>query len=253
MSVRTNVLVGSLALGCVISPWSYGDHHMEMQFVPAHINVCSFRDGKDWGDLDKLNEEFAEFVGEEGTDYSYWILTPRFREDSEMHFAWLGSWNSGAGFGAGFDNWAANAGKLEQMFADTADCGSNMMAITPIVADPENGPTDGVVWFSRCTLEDDKGLGDAVAAHAKGSAAMMEMGVQAQSWAFLPVLGFGDAEHDYYHVATFDSYTGLGAGFDANFNMGGWKARAESMDGVASCASPNLYDFRIKMQGQQPE
>jgi hypothetical protein len=81
---------------------------------------------------------------------------------------------------------------------------------------------------------------------------MQEMGVEAQSWAFVPTLGFGNAKWDYYHVATFDSYAALGAGFDANYNKGGWKARAEPMAGVASCASPNLYDFRIKMQGAAP-
>ena len=237
----------------VTAPIVAADSHGEMQFVPAHINVCSFRDGKSWGDLEKLNEAFAGFIGDSPTDYSYWILTPRFREDSDMHFAWLGSWNSGAGFGGGFDNWVANAGDLEQMFYETAECGSNMMAIANIMVDPDNPPTNGVVWFARCTLADGKELSDAVAAHAEGSSAMRDLGVESQSWAFVPALGFGDIEFDYYHVATFDSYAALGAGFDANFNQGGWKARMEPMAGVASCSSPNLYDYRIKQQGQAPE
>ena len=238
-----------LAGGLVCTPLVHADSHMEMQFAPGHLNVCSFRDGKDWGDLEKLNKAFMDWVGDNPSDYSYWILTPRFREDTDMHFGWLGSWNSGAGFGAGFDNWADSAGEVQQMFVETADCGSNMVAIAPIVADPEDPPTNGVVWFSRCTIDDDASMEDAMKAHAAGSAAMRELGVDAQSWAFVPTLGFGDAKFDYYHVAAFDSYSDLGKGFDANFNQGGWKARMEPMKDVVSCASPNLYDFRIKLQG----
>lgn len=244
--IATSLMTG----GLIFTPLVQADSHMEAQYVPAHINACTFRDGKGWSDLEALNEAFLGYIGDEPTDYSYWILTPRFRESTDMHFGWLGSWNSGEGFGAGFDGWAADGGEVQQMFYETAECGSNMVAIAPISADPEDPPTNGVVWFSRCTLDDDASMEDAMKAHAEGSAAMRELGVEAQSWAFVPTLGFGDAKFDYYHVAAFDSYADLGNGFDANFNKGGWKARMEPMEGVVSCASPNLYDFRIKLQGQ---
>ena len=242
----TSLFVG----GLICAPLAGADNHMEMQMVPAHLNDCRFQDGKSWEDLDKLTEAFNAYASQGASDYSYWILTPRFREDNALHFVWLGSWNSGAGFGAGFDGWVADAADLEQMFAETADCGSHMVAIAPIVADPEDPPTDGVVWFARCELDDDAELPDAMKAHAEGSAVMRALGVEAHSWAFLPTLGFGDVDFDYYHVATFDSYADLGKGFEANFNQGGWKGRMEPMEDVASCATPNLYDFRIKLAGQ---
>jgi hypothetical protein len=80
----------------------------------------------------------------------------------------------------------------------------------------------------------------------RGGKGMMEAGApEAASWVFLPGLGFGDVDFDYYQVVSWPTYTGFGSAFDAFFNNGGWKAQTEAMTDTVECQSPNLYDSRL--------
>lgn len=74
------------------------DHHMEMQFAPTELMTCAYKDGKDNDDLRKLTNAFTKWVKKNHTEYTYYLLSPNWREDaSEWDFAWVGSWTSGAG------------------------------------------------------------------------------------------------------------------------------------------------------------
>lgn len=221
------------------------DHHMEMQFAPAHMMTCEYNDGKGSKDLDRLTKAFTKWAKNNSDNYTYYILTPAFHEGAQWDFAWLGSWTSGAGMGSGYDAWMADDDGVAAMFADVGSCGASMASVTPITMPDQDGPWDsGVVWFSRCNIDDDAGLADAIGAHRTMSKAMSEMGQVSASWAFLPALGFGDVEFDYYHAQAWPSYSQLGSGFDAYFNKGGWKTQAAAQKDVVECSSPNLYDFR---------
>lgn len=230
----------------VVALPAQADHHMELKFAPSEMMTCAYKDGKDRDDLDKLTKAFSKWAKKNDPDYTFYILSPNFHEGAEdWDFAWIGSWSSGTGMGTGYDAWVKDNGDVGPMFDDVMDCNSSLAAVTPISAPDDGDPWErGVVWFSRCELQGDAGLGEAVAAHRAMSDAMTKMGETSVSWAFVPALGFGDAEMDYYQVQAWPSYSEIGAGFDNFFNKGGWKPQAE-VNEKAECASPNLYNFRL--------
>lgn len=244
-------ILGSVALSTgllsLIAIPAQADHHMEMQFGANHMMTCSYNEGKDSSDLTKATNAFTKWVKKTANDYTYYILTPAFHEDSsQWDYAMIGSWPSGAGMGSGYDAWMADDDGVGAMFADVATCDASLAAVTPIVM-PEDGEgpwESGIVWFSRCDIDDGSGLAEAVGAHRRMAKAMSDMGEVSASWAFLPALGFGDIDFDYYHVQAWPSYGQLGSGFDAYFNKGGWKTQAAAQEDVVECSSPNLYDFR---------
>jgi hypothetical protein len=244
-TVFNSILVTTGVLS-LVSISAQAEHHMEMQFAPSELMTCAYNEGKNSDDLKKLTNAFTKWVKKNDPDYTYYILSPAFHEDaSDWDFALVGSWSSGAGMGSGYDAWMADSDDVGPMFDDVMDCNSSLASVTPISLPEEGGPWEkGVVWFSRCELEDDASLGAAIAAHRSMAAAMTEMGETSVSWAFVPALGFGDADMDYYQVQAWPSYGQLGAGFDNFFNKGGWKLQAE-VNEMTECSSPNLYTFRL--------
>jgi hypothetical protein len=218
---------------------------MAMEFGPSELMTCTYNEGKDSDDFEKLTDAFTKWVKKNDPDYTYYALASSFHEDSS---AWdvgiLGIWNSGTGWGKGYDAWMSDDDDVGAMFADVMECNNSLAAVTEITSRPETGPWDtGVVWFSRCEMEDDVTLVDAIGAHRAQIDAAREMGEDTVSWAFLPALGFGDAEFDYYQVQAWPSYSEIGGGFDNFFNKGGWKYQ-EAVGEKTSCSSPNLYNFR---------
>jgi len=224
---------------------------MAMEFTPVEMMACSFKEDKSWDDLKELTKAFNKWLQKSDKDYTYWTFAPVFREDNELDFAWIGGWSSGAMFGSSWDNWFEDDDDVGELFNETADCVNSLASVTTLRAPEDGWPEDGVTWFSRCTLVEGASLADAAAAHAGMGNAMDEMGSPAASWLFLPALGFGDVEFDYYHVESWNDFATLGAGFDAYFNQGGWKKGNELMSGVSECASPNLYRYKLQHEGDR--
>jgi hypothetical protein len=219
----------------------------EMRFAPVELFACTFNDGQDMDDLMDVSKSFNKWLEKNDPGYTYWVLTPRYRETgSEMDFAWIGSWADGASMGGGYDSWVADDGGTGAEFAEVMDCDYSLSSVTEIHVPEGDWPEQSVVWFSRCEREDDVSLADAVGAHRMAGKGMMEAGApEAASWVFLPGLGFGDVDFDYYQVVSWPTYTGFGSAFDAFFNNGGWKAQTEAMTDTVECQSPNLYDSRL--------
>jgi len=249
---------GALALavaGMFTSTALPGEAHAQdgtaLEFTPVEMMACSFKEDKEWDHLDKLTEAFNKWLKKGDKDYTYWTFEPVFREDNELDFAWIGGWTSGAMFGKSWDNWFDDDNDVGKLFNETADCVNSLASVTTIRAPADGWPEAGVTWFSRCTLEEGVSLRDAASAHGAMGSAMADMGSPAASWLFLPALGFGDVEFDYYHVESWDDFATLGAGFDAYFNQGGWMKANELMDDVTQCASPNLYRYKLRREGDR--
>ncbi|MDA8752632.1 hypothetical protein N9M39_00565 [Halieaceae bacterium] len=224
--------------------------------APVEMFICRWQEGKDMDDLRKVVSSFNKWADKHDAAYTAWTITPQFRSvsspDDVFHVGWIGAWPDGASMGGGMDAWMSEGGDVAASMAEVVDCSSaHMLAASYVVSAPDGPPDNGIVWFSSCTLEEGATLKDALAAHSKVSADMKAMGSKSSTWAFVPTLGAGDIEFDYYQVVAHDSYADLGANFDRWFNGGaGAKARA-AMDGVASCDSPRLYDAALMRDGSQ--
>lgn len=214
--------------------------------LPVELFACQWQDGKDMEDLRKVTERFNSWADKRDSAYNAWTLIPVFRTAEEgLDVGWIGSWGSGPEMGASLGTWMSEGRDMAADFNEVIDCSdAHALMASYAVNAPEGPPGDGLVWFSSCTLGEGVSIDQAMAAHRKVAAMMREMGGKASSWVFVPALGAGDIEFDYYHVVLHDSYADLGSNFDRYFNSGGYSRAAASMQDVASCDSPRLYDAR---------
>lgn len=220
--------------------------------VPVEMFYCDFREGKAMKDLTAVASDFAKWAKKRG-DYSAWIITPQFRTtEATWEVGWLGSWTSGAGMGAGIDAYRAEGGKLAAAFDEVITCSGHGLASSMEIHAPSGPPDDGLVWFSSCSLDEDASMADALKAHGQYSAAMRDMGATGgSSWAFVPTLGGGSPDFDYYHVSAWTRYADFGKGYDLYFNGGGLAAMEEATDDVVSCDAPRIYDARLVVRAAE--
>lgn len=235
--------VGAAVFVALATAPANADDHMAAQ--PVELYACTFRDGKGMKDLEKANDNFKKWAASNTSGHSAWMITPQFRSmETEFHVGWIGAYQSAEDFGASTDKWVNASGSVSQAYYDVVDCGHAMMS-SYATGGQGAAPGDGVVWFSRCSLEGDASVADAAAGHAQVAAMMQEMGAGGSSWVFVPGLGSGDAEFDYYHVAAWPSYPAFAKAWEAYVNGGGM-ARADALlEGASSCKSPNMYDAQL--------
>ncbi len=228
--------------------WAQAVYAQERKAVPVEFFACNWQDGKGMSDLAKVIEKFGEYADKNDSGYSAWALTPQFTNDPDGAFdvGWLGSWPDIASFGKSQDNWMAKGGDVAKDFAAVVDCsGRHELASSVVLNPPEQAPTDGVVMFYACTLNDGKTGEDAIAAGSKLAAAMKTLGSSPASWIFFPGLGAGNIDFDYWRVIAFSNYADLAASAEVYLNGGGWKKTQEILGPVASCSSPAVFDARL--------
>lgn len=219
------------------------------KFYPLDMYSCALKDGVTMKDVDKLDRQFAKWAEQHDPGQTAWRMTPQWREDNDLEVAYLGTWATGAMMGHGMKAWSETAGEVSAAYAEKMTCNHSMASSMPIDLPEDYEPGSGVVWFSRCSVEEGAGWGDAVKAHTATAAAMEELGSDALNWLVRPGLGFGETGFDYYHVAAFPGYEALGAGFDTFFSGGGMHKQREATAGVISCGSPNVYDVTLIRAG----
>jgi hypothetical protein len=221
------------------------------KMIPVELFACSWRDGKNMADLDKVNGRFNKWVDKNVPGYTAWVITPQFRAmEGEFDVGWIGSWADGMAMGKFVSAFTGGDHGLGQAYDEVVDCSGShvLMSSLPVMA-PDGPPDDGVVLFSSCTLAEGGSAAAAVKAHGELAGKLKSMGMKSSSWIFYPALGFGEAKYDYMSVVGFTSYEDLGEGFEIMANKGGLQERDRHMEGVASCDSSRAYDARLVRRG----
>lgn len=212
---------------------------------PVELFACTFKEGKGYDDLAKVNEKFRKWAKKNDSGYSAWTITPQFRtNDGQFDVGWIGSWQAGADMGKGLDNWMSNNDGIGADYGEVIECSHSLVSSVAINA-PAGPPNDGVVWFSSCSLNDGANHAQAFEAHKKLSAGMRTMGGKGQSWLMYPVFGFKDAEFDYYSVVSFNNYQELGEAWHLWTNGKGYEKHGAALASLLSCDSPRVYDARL--------
>ena len=241
-------VTGVLAVAVSTATPALADNH-QANVDPVDMYTCTFREGKGFDDLDKLDARWKKWAAKNDPGQSAWRLVPILRAgDQPFDVGYLASWTNGAAMGAGMDAWGA-AGELLDDYVATIDCGHALAASVEVNA-PNGPPENGVVWFSSCKVNEGRTQQDAFEAHSAVSGAIREMGGKAQSWLFYPSLGFGDVEFDYWSVVSFNSMSELGEGWELYYNGGGWQ-KAAAMNDAADCDSPRVYSANAMQMGPQ--
>jgi len=209
----------------------------------VEIYTCSYADGKDSADLDKVVAKWNKWADREGmSDYSAWTMTP-FYSSAEQDFdlIWLGVTATGKGMGAVQDMWLAKSGSLGEEFDSVTPCDAHsMFAAVQFKAPPEReGPSNIVLGFSDCTIGDDFHFSTDVAPALKAWGEFRaDHGSTAGMWAFFPVHGGGGEEYDFKFIVSHGNYTEQGADFD---DYDPAKAREIFPYGMLDCDSSRSY------------
>ena len=211
--------------------------------APVDFRACNFRDGKSMKDLDKVSAKFRQYANKNDFAYAAWILTPQYHGGAEFDVGWLGAWPDSEAFGVSMEKWNAAGNEVAAEFNQVIDCsGRHEMAISLPINAPESTPTNGVVMFYQCNLNDGKTLDNAYAAHLESGQAMKAKGSLAMSWFYLPAVGTGDIGYDYHHVVAFSRYSDMGATMEMYVNGGGQKAQQKILGSVSNCDTPVAFD-----------
>lgn len=73
--------------------------------VPVELFTCSFQDGKDMDDLNKVIARFNKWSDQHNPAYTAWVITPQFRSsDDEFQLGWIGAWADGTSMGEAWAN-----------------------------------------------------------------------------------------------------------------------------------------------------
>ena len=151
----------------------------------------------------------------------------------------------GESYGVSMEKWQTDpaARDLQAKFGQVMDCGGRreLSFSWPINA-PDATPTDGVLLVYECSLDDDKTLEDAYAAHLEWGTVKKGLGFLDNSWMFVPAIGTGDLDFDYRHSVIFYRYSDLGAAIEVYANGGARQTRDKIYAGTISCKTPMILD-----------
>ena len=255
MNTKTTIAVSCLAL----YTWSgiaQADHHMEAEaasFEPVEIFTCSYNDGQDQGDLDRVIGRYNKWADKNDKDYTAFVMTKGFtNSEQDFDILWLGVWDDGHKMGAGTDNFITNSGSLQAEFDKVLTCPVHQLNASVNIKPPmnETPPDTSVVTFSSCTLAEGKSPEDGFEAHTKWAAYLTENGSKAGMWILYPGIGSGDTDFDYYVVMAHPDYTSVGHDFELFGNGGGWRKAGEIFGGVVSCDGARAYNSRVVRRGE---
>jgi hypothetical protein len=261
MDMRRNLFSALFMVAVALPPAGMAQEAVERETAnPVEMFACSWRPGKGMNDLLRVTESWNSWADQNAPGYSAWILSPYLRTaDRPMDVGWIGSWFSSEDMAATMRNWMGERAEgLGADFDNVVDCANShaLMASYPLQPRVSGPPGSGPVWFAKCSLQEGVDMDQAIEAHVRNVAILngrqsgvqrqdnVNTGVEMSAWVFVPALGAGDLDFDYYSVVYHGTYADLGANFDTYFNSGGMKRAWSNMRDIARCGNPVLYDAR---------
>lgn len=214
--------------------------------VPVDTFTCSYNEGKNRDDLDKVVADWNAHLDEQGADtYGAYIMTPNYYGEDTFEVGWLGFWTSQEAMGAGIDDYRKNSGDMDARFASVLTCNSHEhWAVVQLKAPPEGGPPDNLVlMFSNCTRGEGVEYDALFDAIEKTTTYWTEQGSKSGQWAMWPVFGGGgEPGWDFKWVTSFPNYTEFGKAYQHSANGGGRQKTNEIMGDLLNCDASRVYD-----------
>jgi len=222
--------------------------------LPVEIYACTYNDGRDRADLDKVTRRWSSFMDDNGVDnYVAWILTPyHYTPSQEFDFLWLGAYEDGNAMGSVTNTWLTKGGDLQDAYDKVADCGAHVMLSSAMYKAPASTvtPTSGIITMMDCKLNEGHRYTDIKAAEIKWAEYMSSNGSKAGYWHWFPAFGGGDAEFDYKVVFAYADYMELGADFEHQANGGGREASRDVFGDIDECDDPRVYLSTVQRAAQ---
>jgi hypothetical protein len=247
--------IGYAVILCACSGTVIADNHAQdaPAAFPVEILTCTFNSGKGHSDLDRVNARYNKWADEnDRSGYNAWTLTRQFyNSNQEFDLIWLGAWDNFEVMGQSQDSWVGKGGSIGSDYQKVMSCDIHMLqrAYTVMPLAEETPPETGIVMFSTCSATEGAKPRAVYDAHVKWEQWVREKGHNTAAWAFVPDLGAGEIEFDYYLVRSFPNYTEMGKMGEMLFNGGGEQVAQDTLAGVTSCDEPRVYDSRLVRSG----
>jgi hypothetical protein len=213
--------------------------------IPVELFACTFNDGQDASDFDKVTERWNKFMDDNAIDnYAAWILQKyHYTPKQEFDFLWMGVYSDGNAMGAGTDIWLSKGGELQEDFDEVATCGAHIMFSSAMykATTGDGTTTSGIISMMDCKLNKGHRYSDIKAAELKWAEYLAGAGSNGGYFHWFPSFGGGDAEFDYKVVFAYPNYTELGADFERFANGGGRKESREIFGDIDECDDPRVY------------
>ena len=212
--------------------------------IPVEIYACKYNDGMGPADLDTAVAKWNAWADDRGmTDYTAWTLTKFYSgPDQDFDVLWLGISKSAKAMGAGQDDYLANGTHIAAEFEKALTCDAHGQFAALNFKEPtktDEPPSNVVISFSDCNIEDDKNFADDVApAIAAWADFRTAQGSPVGYWIFFPVYGGGDEDYDFKYISGHRTLEAQGTDWD---NYDPDKAR-ELFSGVIDCDSSRVYN-----------
>jgi hypothetical protein len=221
----------------------------EPNLIPGETFTCDFNEGKGPGDLQKVIDEWNDFMDDKGVDYYFAAtLTPYYFGELAFDIGWLGAWTDGSKMGAGTDMWLSEGGELGGQFAEVLTCKSHTNFVSMNV---KQGPQDDdesdksfVMSFSNCSMKEGKKFDDYLAAQEEWNAYQDEHGFSDSAWVMFPIFGETDDSYDFKAIGTNDDHTAFGNDYQL-MSEGHWRKSSELFDDILDCDIGRVYNASI--------
>ena len=222
--------------------------------LPVELFACSYVDGKDAGDLERVITRWSKYMDDNNTDtYSAWLLTPYFYgAEQDFDMVWMGAFTDGKAMGEGTHDWLTKGSEIAEAFAAVVDCGAHVgLSSAMYKAPPDNQtPESSILTMFDCKLNEGKRYSDVKAAELKWAKYQTEKGSKNGTWHWYPTFGGGDADYDYKVVTAYETFVELGEDWEMFANGGGRAASMDIFDDVDECDDARVYVARSLRSAQ---
>ncbi len=213
--------------------------------IPVELYACTYNDGKNSGDLDKVVKKWNKWADDRGVDdYAAWTLTPYyFGPDQEFDVIWLGAGKDGVALGREQDAYNAENIGLHGDFDDVLSCDAhaNFASINFKAAPKGTTPGNSVLTFSDCTYEKGASFPRLSTAMGEWAQYLNNAGSTAAIFHWYPAYGGGGEEFDFKWITAYKDLEELGADYERYGNGGGFRTRGKLMGHLVDCDSSRAY------------
>lgn len=216
------------------------------QITPAEFYPCTFNDGKDMSDLEKVIAKWNDFMDEnDASGYQAWLLIPDFvsGDNAAWDIGWLGGWPSGQAMGQGQEVWHSKGTGLQQAFNDVVTCPAHInyavMSMKEATGEPSSQP---VLTFTDCEVPRDANMEVGLGAVREWIEYETQAGSDSPHWVFFPAYGSPtDSDLDFKWVTGYRNYAAFGEDWHKYANEGGWQKARQIMPGSLDCDAARVY------------
>jgi hypothetical protein len=222
--------------------------------LPVELFACNFNDGKDMGDLERVNRRWNEWMDENNADYyAAWLLTPYFYgAEQDFDVVWMGAHTNGKVMGEDTHKWITEGGPVSDAFNDVISCSAHVGLSSAMYKAPSGQvtPASSIISMMDCEMNEGSRYSDVRSAEMKWAKYMTEQGSAAGTWHWFPVYGGGGQEYDYKVVTAYPSFVELGVDWEQFANGGGRAASMDIFDDVDECDDARVYVAKSVREAQ---